>query len=38
VANNSKLVLRPLEYCGVKKTRMMGLPDGEKTLRICTTV
>jgi len=31
----------PLEYCHpvrCGKTRMVGLPDGEKTLRICVTV
>jgi len=40
----SKIVIfsyPPLEYCHpvwYKKTRMVGLPDGEKTLRICITV
>ena len=31
----------PLEYCHpvwCGKTRVVGLPDGEKTLRICITV
>jgi len=30
----------PSEYCHIwyGKTRMVGLPDGEKTLRICVTV
>ena len=28
----------PLEYCHPGKTRMAGLPDGEKILRICITV